>query len=391
MLKLGEHPTTDVGGLAESSEYAKGPRNVLVLGSDSRGGLTPEEQAAFGAPEDLEGELSDTIMLVHIDPQREEAVVVHFPRDLRVAIPGHGENKINAAYEFGGPSLVVETIKRFTRLPVHNYVEVDLAGFKGLVDTLGGVRMCVDRPLFDELAGLAIPKAGCYTFDGPTALAFVRARHIEGDLIPDFSRITRQQQFMRAMMNRLLSLRSLLDSDLIEQAVGNVTTDKKLSGADLLLLGSTLRKLAAEDPTGAESLDFRVVPSTPAELDGVAYVLAQQPETDQLFTALGDGRPLGDVGTELASTLPSPGIINVRVLSSAPDGDSASEIETLLSQAGFVVLESAETTEGPGILYRQGTRDRAAVVSSYFPGLRLRQVEPTVLGDADVAVVGEDA
>lgn len=388
LLKLGEHPTTDVGGLAERSEFAKGPRNVLVLGSDSRGGLTPEEQAAFGAPEDLEAELSDTIILVHIDPQREEAVVVHFPRDLRVTIPGHGVNKINAAYEFGGPSLVVETIKRFTGLPVHNYVEVDLAGFKGLVDTLGGVRMCVDRPLFDELAGLAIPKAGCYTFDGPTALAFVRARHIEGDLIPDFSRITRQQQFMRAMMNRLLSLRSLLDSDLIEQAVGNVTTDKKLSGADLLLLGSKLRKLSSEDPTGAESLDFRVVPSTPAELDGVAYVLAQQPETDRLFTALGDGRPLGDVGTELASTLPSPSVINVRVLSSAPDGDSASEIEALLSQAGFVVLESSETNEAPGILYRKGTRDRATVVSSYFPGLRLRQVEPTLLGDADVAVVG---
>lgn len=388
LLKLGEHPTTDVGGLAERSEFAKGPRNVLVLGSDSRGGLTPEEQAAFGAPEDLEAELSDTIILVHIDPGREEAVVVHFPRDLRVTIPGHGVNKINAAYEFGGPSLVVETIKRFTGLPVHNYVEVDLAGFKGLVDTLGGVRMCVDRPLFDELAGLAIPKAGCYTFDGPTALAFVRARHIEGDLIPDFSRITRQQQFMRAMMNRLLSLRSLLDSDLIEQAVGNVTTDKKLSGADLLLLSSKLRKLSSEDPTGAESLDFRVVPSTPAELDGVAYVLAQQPETDRLFTALGDGRPLGDVGAELASTLPSPSVINVRVLSSAPDGDSASEIEALLSQAGFVVLESSEANEAPGILYRKGTRDRATVVSSYFPGLRLRQVEPTLLGDADVAVVG---
>jgi LCP family protein required for cell wall assembly len=389
MLKLGEHPTTDVGGLAERSDFAKGPRNVLVLGSDSRGGLTPEEQAAFGAPEDLEGELSDTIILVHVDSQREEAVVVHFPRDLRVTIPGHGINKINAAYEFGGPSLVVKTIKRFTGLPVHNYVEVDLAGFQGLVDTLGGVRMCVDRPLFDELAGLAIPKAGCYTFDGSTALAFVRARHIEGDLIPDFSRITRQQQFMRAMMNRLLSLGSLLDSNLIEQAVGNVTTDAKLSGADLLLLGSTLRELSTEDPSGAESLDFRVVPSTPADLEGVAYVVAQQPDTDRLFDALGDGRPLGDVGTELASTLPSPGVINVRVLS--PDGGAASEIESLLSRAGFVVLESSQTTEAPGILYRDGTRDRATVVSSYFPGLRIRQVDPALLGDADVAVVGEEA
>jgi hypothetical protein len=266
-------------------------------------------------------------------------------------------------------------------------VEVNLAGFQDVVDTLGGVRMCVDRPMFDELAGLAIPKAGCYTFDGPTALAFVRARHVEGDLIPDFSRISRQQQFMRAMMNRLLSVRSLLDTDVIEQAVGNVTTDEDLSGADMLLLGSKLRELSTEDPSGAESLDFRVVPSTPAELDGVAYVLAEQPDTERLFEALGEGRPLGDVGTELASTLPSPGIIRVQVLSAAVDAGPAADAESLLSRAGFVVLESAQTTEEPGILFASDARDRAAVVSSYFPRLPLRPVKPAVLGDAEVAVV----
>lgn len=388
ILKLGDHPTAKVGGLAryEDSAFAKGPRNVLVLGNDSRRGLTPEEQAAFGGPEDVEGKRSDTIILVHVDPRRDQAVVVHFPRDLRVEIPGHGMDKINAAYDLGGPSLVVETVKRFTGLRVNNYVEVDLAGFQDLVDTLGGVRMCVDRPMFDELAGLAIPKAGCYTFDGPTALAFVRARHVEGDLIPDFSRISRQQQFMRAMMNRLLSVRSLVDTDVIEQAVGNVTTDTKLSGADLLLLGSKLRDLSAEDPSGAQSLDFRVVPSIPAELNGVSYVLAEEPETHRLFEALANGGSLGDIGTELASTLPSPGIISVRVLS--PDGAPASETEGLLRQAGFVVLEGSETiAEDPGILYRSGARDRATVVSSYLPKLPLREVKDAVLGGADVAVV----
>ncbi|HEV3475584.1 MAG TPA: LCP family protein, partial [Actinomycetota bacterium] len=355
--------------------------------NDSRAGLTPEEQAAFGAPEDLDGELTDTIILVHVDPKQEQAVVVHFPRDLRVTIPGHGTNKINAAYELGGPGLVLQTVKRFTGLPVHHYVEVDLAGFQDVVDTLGGVRMCVDRPMFDELAGLAIPKAGCYTFDGRTALAFVRARHVEGDLIPDFSRITRQQQFMRAMMNKVLSVRSLLDPDVIEQAVGNVTTDEELSGADLILLGSKLRELSSVDPSGAESLDFRVVPSTPAELDGVAYVLAEQPATDRLFEALGDGRPLGDVGTELASTLPSPGIIRVQVLSSTVDAGAVAEADNLLRRAGFVVLEPSETTEEPGILYAGDARDRAEVVSSYLPRLELREAKPALLGDADVAVV----
>ena len=386
LLTLGQHRTVDVE-VDPPSDFAKRPRNVLVLGSDSRVGLTPEELAAFGDPEDLGEGLSDTIILVHIDPRREQAVVVHFPRDLRVTIPGHGVDKINAAYGLGGPSLVVDTVKRFTDLPVHNYVEVDLAGFQDVVDALGGVRMCVSTPLHDERAGLAIPKAGCYMFDGQTALAFVRARNIEGDLIPDFSRIGRQQQFMRAMMNRLLSVRSLLDPDVLERAVINVTTDKELSGADLLLLGSKLRELSAEDPSGAHSLDFRVVPAIPADLDGVAYVLAEQPDTDRFFEALADGRPLGSVGTQLASTLPSPGIITVSVRSA--DEAAVSEAGSLLKGAGFVVLGGTVTSasEEPAILYPSGGRDRATVVGSYFPGLPLRQAPQAALHGDDVVVV----
>jgi LCP family protein required for cell wall assembly len=386
LLTLGEHRTVDVE-VDPPSDFAKGPRNVLVLGSDSRVGLTPEELAVFGDPKDLGEGLSDTIILLHVDPRRERAVVIHFPRDLRVAIPEHGVDKINAAYGLGGPSLVVQTVKRFTGLPVHNYVEVDLAGFQDVVDALGGVRMCVSRPLHDERAGLAVPKAGCYIFDGQTALAFVRARNIEGDLIPDFSRISRQQQFMRAMMNRLLSVRSLLDADVIQQAVGNVTTDTKLSGADLLLLGSKLRELSAEDPSGVRSLDFRVVPSTPAELEGVAYVLAEQPDTNRLFEALADGRPLGEIGTQLASTLPSPGIITVSVRSD--DEAALNEAGSLLKGAGFVVLGGTVTdaSEEPAILYGTGERDRGTVVSSYFPDLPLREAPPAVLHGNDVVVV----
>src|SRR5918996_4581333 len=100
------------------------PSNILVLGSDSRRGLSPEQQEALGTPQTVTGQRSDTIILLHIDPRREKAVVVHFPRDLLVDIPGHGPEKINAAYDLGGPSLAVRTVKEFTGLPIHNYVEV---------------------------------------------------------------------------------------------------------------------------------------------------------------------------------------------------------------------------------------------------------------------------
>lgn len=378
--------------LTDPWDFDTKPRNVLVLGSDSRAGLSPEEQAAFGTEDTVGGQRSDTIILLSIDPRREQAVVVHFPRDLRVEIPGHGQDKINAAYEYGGPNLVIKTVKELTGLPIHNYMEIDLAGFEQLVDSLGGVNICVDRPMQDDLAGLHIPKAGCYLMDGPTALAFVRARHVEGDLIPDFSRISRQQQFMRATFNRLLSVDNLLDDRVIEEAVGAVKTDSSLTPADLLDLGQRLRALAEQDPSGAESLDLRVVPGTTATIGDVSYVLAEQPETRELFQALKEGRSLGKLGQTLDLTLPTPGIIKVRVLTSFGTGPEGAEIR--LRDSGFVVLESevySGAEEESRIVFKAGARSRARVLSGYFPELPVREVPSDVLGDAEVGlIVGSD-
>jgi LCP family protein required for cell wall assembly len=396
VLDLGRHPTRHVEGLADysDSQFAKGPRNVLLLGSDTREGLSAEEQVQFGTTETVGGERSDTIILMHLDPRREKAVVVHFPRDLRVEIPGHGTDKINAAYEYGGPTLVVRTIRRFTGLPIHNYVEVNLAGFQNLIDTLGGVRLCVDRPLHDELAGLDIDRKGCHTLHGDQALAFVRARNIEGDQIPDFSRIARQQQFMRAMLNRLLSVRSLLDTEVINRATAQVTTDDRLTAADLIFLGSKLRQLAEEDPSGARSLDFRVVPGTTDTIGAVSYVLPDEEESAELFARLEDGRPLGEVGTTLALTLPSPAVIEVKVLSADSSLD-AGDAEALLRRAGFIVLESGTGPAGSTeteILFKPGAGPKAQVVAGYFgPGLLRRETSASILGSAEVAVVvGDD-
>jgi LCP family protein required for cell wall assembly len=390
VLQLDRHPTVaDVDqALARESDFATHPRNVLILGSDTRAGLSAEEQAAFGSPETVGGERSDTIILLHIDPQREKAVVVHFPRDLRVQIPGHGTDKINAAYELGGPRLTVRTVHEYTELPIHNYVEVNLAGFQGLVDAVGGVRICVDRPMHDPLARLDLPRAGCYTLDGDRALAFVRARNVEGDIVPDFSRIARQQQFMRAMMNRLLSVRSLLDSEVIERAVENVRTDERLQGADLIFLGQKLRELAQEDPSGARSLDFRVVPGVPQTVGDVSYVVPDPREATELFERLTDGRPLGDLGVTLAQTLPSPAVIKVRLL--AASGSDVEEAAGILRRAGFVLLETRPAPawgDQSEILFRPGAADRGEVVGRYFPRVPRREAIASTLGDAEVAIV----
>jgi LCP family protein required for cell wall assembly len=387
------HPTTDpIPPLEEkgSDYFADHPRNVLVLGSDTRRGLSEEQQEQFGKPE--EGERSDTILLLHTDPRRDQAVIVHFPRDLRVEIPGQGFDKINAAYEIGGPQLAVETIHDFTGLPIHNYVEVGLAGFQRLVDLLGGIRICVDRPMIDELAGLNLPHRGCYSMDGRTALAFVRARHIEGDIIPDFSRIRRQQQFMRAFFNKLISLGSFLDASLIREAAQQVRTDPGLQAVDLIDLGRELRKLAEEDPSGAESLDFRVVPGTPAFVGEVSYVLPNEAQTDLLFDALRTGEPLGTVGLAPEGLDESPGVIEVRVLDGGASSTAAT-VESRLRSSGFIVLETQAAPPSyrdSEILYRAGRESRGRVVGGYI-GLDLREGPPFVLDGADVAVViGED-
>ena len=159
--------------------------NYLLLGSDSRAGLTPEEQAQFGSDEFIGGEnRADTIMLVQLDPTREKAVVLSFPRDLWVRIPGRGWDRINSSFEGGvrggGPRRVAETVHELTGLTINHFLYVDLLGFQKVVDTLGGVEMCVPYAVQDPLAALDL-EAGCQRLDGRQALAYVRTRHFPCD------------------------------------------------------------------------------------------------------------------------------------------------------------------------------------------------------------------
>jgi LCP family protein required for cell wall assembly len=371
--------------------FLKKPRNVLLLGTDTREGLSEEEQIQFAT---VEGERSDTIILIHIDPRREEAVVVHFPRDLRVEIPGHGMDKLNAAYEIGGSQLAIKTVRTFTGLPIHNYMQVDLAGFQALIDTLGGVRLCVDRPMFDAKAGLAIARPGCYTFNGDEALAYARARNVEGDTIPDYSRIARQQQLMRAILNRVLSAPSLLDAGLIAEAVQNVSTDATVTTSDFLYLGSKLRQLAEEDPSGTTTLDFRAVPATPAFIDGVSYVIADQPAADDLFERLRQREPLGNIGRVLLQTQLSPAQVIVQARD-AGDAEETVQTTAYLRRAGFQVDDSAPAPVGYDtsiILYRPGSLPNAQVVKGFFDHLEIQEAPPELFGEKTqvLVIVGSD-
>jgi LCP family protein required for cell wall assembly len=160
----------------------------LLAGSDSR---------ADGAIEDgTEGARTDTIMLLH-DPASGPAALISLPRDAYVEIPDNGANKLNAAFSWGGPALLVRTVEQLTGMTVDHYVEIGFGGVEGVVDAVGGVELCLDYPVNDPLSGLVWEQPGCQVADGRTALAFARMRY--SDPNGDIGRTQRQQQLIGAI------------------------------------------------------------------------------------------------------------------------------------------------------------------------------------------------
>lgn len=180
--------------------------NYLLVGSDSREGLTQAQKKKY-ATGSAEGNRTDTIMLVHVSESGGKPVMVSLPRDSYVPIPGHGSNKINAAYAFGGPKLLTNTVEQVTGIHVDGYIEIGLGGFAGVVDSIGGVDLCVARDMKDKLAGIDLKK-GCQTLDGGNALGYVRSRH--EDPLGDIGRAARQRQFLGALMKKAATPSTIL-------------------------------------------------------------------------------------------------------------------------------------------------------------------------------------
>jgi LCP family protein required for cell wall assembly len=363
------------------------PINVVILGSDTREGLSEEDQESVGTPEMVGGQRSDTLILAQFDPRKDHATLVHFPRDLLVSIPGHGDDKVNAAFTLGGPKLTLSTLRQLTGMRIHHYIEVNFKGFREIVDALDGVEICVDRPMIDPMAQLHLPEAGCYPMDGDTALAFVRARNVEGDEIPDFARIARQQQFIRAVINEVFSPGTLTRLPaLVSRAADAVKTDAGLTVTDLVRYARELQGIAAEDPSAASAVDLRIVPSTHELIGGISYVVPT-PDAQALFRRLREGRPLGDIGRVAERTPPSPAQIAVRVVS-AGEPEIAEAVKAQVRGAGFIFLGIEQTAPARSeIVFSPGFDQAGQVVAGFFDGLPAREGTARELRGADVVIV----
>jgi len=171
----------------------------LIVGSDSREG--------WAGADATKGARTDSIIVLH-KPQTGPTALISIPRDSYVEIPGYKKNKINAAFAFGGPQLLVETVENLTGLTIDGYFEIGFTGVGEMVDAIGGVELCYDADVSDEKSKMEW-EAGCHVVGGDDALAFSRMRY--SDPLGDIGRTQRQQQLIGAVAHDVLSPATILN------------------------------------------------------------------------------------------------------------------------------------------------------------------------------------
>jgi LCP family protein required for cell wall assembly len=288
----GQVQRIDAFGEQRDAPAAGEPITFLVVGSDSREGLTDRQVRRLHTGWDVYGQRTDTMMLAHIS-RGGEVTVVSLPRDSLATIPaytdengeehGTSEEKLNSAYSYGGAPLLVKTVEQTTGVPIDHYLEVNFAGFVKMVNALGGVDVCVPADIYDAHSGLELP-AGRSTLKGRDALAYVRARSF--DPTADIGRMKRQQTFVGSMVHKAVSSEVLLDptkaTSFVDAMLSSMRVDQSLDNAQVLEL---TRRLAKVDPS---QVTFRTVPVVGERSMGTIgnVVVWDGPGSSDIFAAL---------------------------------------------------------------------------------------------------------
>lgn len=302
------HTFDAFAGIKNSPTKVSGAMNILVVGSDSREGLTKAQEKLLqvGSTQSAAGARSDTMFLVHISKDRTNAVLISLPRDTMVTVPAHKSDvgnlqvpatkaKLNAAFAWGGAPLLIETIQQITNLHIDHYMEVNFTGFVGIVDALGGIQVCNRTAINDPGSHLVLP-AGVHTLDGIQSLEYVRTRDFDG--LGDIGRMKRQQQFVASVLRKATSAGVLLNpSKLISftsAALSTLKMDQGFNQSDLLDLGESLSKLST---SGVRTL---TVPLSNANaMDPVlgSVVIWDPVQATELFNRLRNDQPIYNTAT----------------------------------------------------------------------------------------------
>lgn len=371
-VRFGQISRFDVAiDVAESGE----PRNYLLVGSDTRDGLDPDdpEDAQFFDDEGTftEGTVqrTDTIMVLRVDPEAGDAYLLSLPRDLWVPIADTGENnRINVAFS-RGRGVLIDTIRQNFGIPIHHYVEVDLVGFRGLVEAIGGVPVYFSDPVRDDFSQLRVDSPGCVNLDGQQALAFARSRHLEiqdpdtgrwrTDPSGDLGRMTRQQEFIRKAISKAVSkglTNPVTLNELVSVGVDFVGLDPTLSASDIVALG---RRFASFD---AESLQTFSVPAEPFRTAGGADVLEMDTR---------EAEPIFNIFRGLEPGELTPGLVEVTVLNGIGEEGLAGDVTAALEEIGFATGTPGDTVEpetSTAIYHAPGDEAAATLVARHVSG-----------------------
>jgi LCP family protein required for cell wall assembly len=390
--------------------------NILVMGSDTRDFKGGKK---FGG--EVAGARSDTTIVVHISASGEHAVLVSIPRDTYARIPkcktptGISDpqwNKFNAAFTIGGPSCTIATVEHLTKLHIDHYVEVNFAGFKSMVDALGGVEVCLSRPINDPIVQNAsgyhgsgfVKPAGRHVLKGDDALAFVRARYGVGDG-SDLGRIKNQQLFLSSMIRKATS-KGLLFHPLalykfLNAATKSIETDPGFGLSQLKNLAGDLHGLK---PGKVSLLTVPLSnPNAYVDIGGfqASVVFWDKQRARALWTALAQDNPLpgtepkpGPTGS--ASPTPhlivAPSLIHVRVLNGTGEPGLAGRVADELRSRGFIVDETtdADSESYTESIERYGTdkRESSETLAASVPGSTRQQ--DAALGSTLELIVGSD-
>jgi LCP family protein required for cell wall assembly len=257
--------------------------NILLAGADAGQGPSIAQAVADGKWEPY-SHRSDTIIVLHITADRDQAYLVSVPRDSWTRIPGLGMNKINAAFAAGGPSLYVQTLEKFSGLRMDHLAIIDWEGFRELTTAIGGVPITIPEDIYDPSQRVQW-EAGKQELEGLPALQYVRMRY--GLENGDFDRIERQQNFLRAFMKKMLSNGTTSNpiklTNSVEAIVKYLTVDDEFSNGQMRSLAFSMRSMEEEDVT------FITVPRRRyATIDGQSVVLVDRQQTRDLFRAVGN-------------------------------------------------------------------------------------------------------
>ncbi|MEU8343080.1 LCP family protein [Spirillospora sp. NPDC048832] len=346
--------------------------NILLLGSDTRAGENSEYA------DGVTGARSDTTILLHLSPNRDQAVGISFPRDSMVKMPkcekeGGGTvpaqfGMLNSAFAFGGPTCTWKTLEGLTGIHIDHFVQIDFSGFKRMVDALGGVEICVDRPVNDPRAQLYL-KAGKQTVKGTQALGYVRARYSLGNG-SDLERIQRQQKFMAAVVDKATSGSMLTDPaktyKFLKAATKSMTTDDDLNLA-------TMKKIA----DGLKGMDAGQVRFVTVPVERYApdpnRVQWNRERAKALFEAV---RRDDDLPAEPPApapsqqALPAPGQVNVTVVAAGAPKKAVDNAVRQLRERGFKVAKTVGKASAAGdtrLVYAPSAEAQASVLARALP------------------------